>query len=166
MEIQSVIVSYKITSVSLHMLLKNILKAVADLQVAFQEQSLKVSIACCPQEEPAMKNETSIIKCICITCESCARNGAKYGQKQKLQSRLFWSISNCGHNYFKFCLDLDYFKHLGCLCQQWTSRMYFFFHAQLPFCVIAVTVQNLYKTCLLAGLSRLKLSRRQMNRMS
>lgn len=48
MEIQSVIISYEITSVSLHMLLKSILKAMEDLWVAFQEQSLKVSSACCP----------------------------------------------------------------------------------------------------------------------
>lgn len=39
MEIQSVIISYTITSVSLHMLLKSVLKAVEDLWVAFQEQS-------------------------------------------------------------------------------------------------------------------------------
>lgn len=52
-------------------------------------------------------------------CKSCARIGAKYGQKQKLQSRLFWPISSCGRNYFKFCLDLDYFKHLGLAVSPW-----------------------------------------------
>lgn len=71
-----------------------------------------------------------------------------------------------GHNYLKFYLELDCFKLLrlsgflvlvASVSSEFQGRI---FHAQSVFCVIPVTVENLYKVRLLAGLSKLVFSSR------